>query len=79
MTETGAKGHAIVLGGSIAKRNNPAAQSWSTRFLLWYTERMQATATRSAFVSKTIAGVQNMIAPPTSLFTPGMFFRVLFA
>jgi 2-polyprenyl-6-methoxyphenol hydroxylase-like FAD-dependent oxidoreductase len=62
-----------------AKRNDPAAQPWGTRFLLWYTERMQAAATRSAFVSKTIAEVQNMIAPPTSLFTPGMFFRVLFA
>ena len=62
-----------------AKRNNPAAQSRVTRFLLWYTERMQAAATRSAFVSKTIAEVQNMVAPPASLFTPGMFFRVLFA
>lgn len=60
-----------------AKRNNPAAQPMGTRFLLWYTQRMQATASRSSFVSRTIAEVQNMLAPPTALFGPRVFLRVL--
>lgn len=62
-----------------AKRNDPKAQPAGTRFLLWYTERMTAAATRSPKVSKTIAHVQNMIEPPTALFKPSIFFRVLFA
>lgn len=60
-----------------AKRNNPSAQPWGIRFLLWYTWRMQAVASRSAQVSKTIALVQNMLAPPTAMFKPSTFFRVL--
>jgi 2-polyprenyl-6-methoxyphenol hydroxylase-like FAD-dependent oxidoreductase len=60
-----------------AKRNDPAAQTRGTRFLLWYTERMQAVATRSARVSRTIAEVQNMTAPATNLFAPSIFLRVL--
>lgn len=62
-----------------AKRRDPAAQPWGTRFMLWYTERMQATASRSARVSRTIAEVQNMLAPPSDLFKPSVFWRVLFA
>jgi 2-polyprenyl-6-methoxyphenol hydroxylase-like FAD-dependent oxidoreductase len=62
-----------------AKRNNPKAQPAATRFLLWYTERMNAAATRSPLVSKAIAHVQNMIEPPTALFKPSVFLRVLFA
>lgn len=60
-----------------AKRNNLAAQNLGTRFLLWYTERLQGVATRSMRVSQTIAEVQNMLAPPTDLFRPGIFARVL--
>jgi 2-polyprenyl-6-methoxyphenol hydroxylase-like FAD-dependent oxidoreductase len=61
-----------------AKRSNPAAQSAGTRFLLWYTERMQRVASRSSRVSQTIAEVQNMLSPPTTLFRPDIFARVLF-
>lgn len=62
-----------------AKRNNPKGQNWPTRFMLWYTERMQRAATRSVVVSKALMRVQNMMAPPTLLFSPGIFIRVLFA
>lgn len=62
-----------------AKRNDPKAQPAGIRFLLWYTERMNAVATRSPFVSKTISHVQNMVESPTALFKPSIFFRVLFA
>ena len=62
-----------------SKRNAAATQPWGTRFLLWYTERMQNAASRSAHVSKTIAHVQNMIEPPAALFKPSVFVRVLFA
>lgn len=61
-----------------SKRDNPRAQNWPTRFLLWYTERMQYAATRNAYVSKTIMRVQNMIDPPAAVFKPSMFFRVIF-
>lgn len=61
-----------------ARRNNPKAQNWLIRFLLWYTERMQKTATRNVYVSRTLLRVQNMIEPPTKLFGPPVFFRVLF-
>ena len=61
-----------------AKRNNLAAQNWGTRFLLWYTERMQSVASRSTRVSQTIAEVQNMLAPPAAMFHPVVFARVLF-
>ncbi len=60
-----------------AKRGNAAAQPWGTQFLLWYTARMQATASRSALVSETIAKVQNMLASPATLFKPDVFARVL--
>jgi 2-polyprenyl-6-methoxyphenol hydroxylase-like FAD-dependent oxidoreductase len=62
-----------------SKRDSPHVQSWATQFLLWYTERMQATAARSAYVSRTIAEVQNMILPPAALFRPAMLARVLFS
>lgn len=61
-----------------ARRNDPKAQNWLIRFLLWYTERMQKTATRDVYVSRTLLRVQNMIEPPTKLFGPPVFFRVLF-
>lgn len=61
------------------RRANPKAQSWPIRFVLWYTNRMVSTATRSTVVSKRLAEVQNMVRPPASLFTPPMFFRILFA
>ena len=60
-----------------AKRNNPEAQSRTTKFLLWYTARMQRVASRSAEVSKTIALVQNMLLPPAAMFKPATFIRVL--
>ncbi len=60
-----------------AKRNNPKAQPLGTRFLLWYTNRMQEAASRSTLVSRTIAEVQNMLAPPATLFRPDVFARVL--
>lgn len=62
-----------------ARRNNPKSQNWLIRFLLWYTERMQKTATRNVYVSRTLLRVQNMIEPPAKLFGPPVFFRVLFA
>lgn len=62
-----------------SKRDAAATQPWGTRFLLWYTERMQSAASRSAHVSKAIAHVQNMIDPPSALFKPSVFVRVLFA
>ncbi|MBL9096496.1 MAG: FAD-dependent monooxygenase [Alphaproteobacteria bacterium] len=62
-----------------AKRNDPKAQPAGIRFLLWYTERMNAVATRSQIVSKTIAHVQNMVEPPAALFRPSIFLRVLLA
>jgi 2-polyprenyl-6-methoxyphenol hydroxylase-like FAD-dependent oxidoreductase len=62
-----------------AKRGNPKAQSWPTRFLLWYTMRVQYAATRSAYVSERLAHIQNMLLPPAALFSPSMFFRVVFA
>jgi 2-polyprenyl-6-methoxyphenol hydroxylase-like FAD-dependent oxidoreductase len=62
-----------------ARRNNPTQQNWLIRFMLWYTERMQKTATRSVYVARTIMHVQNMIEPPAKLFAPAVFFRVLFA
>ncbi|MBL8781601.1 MAG: FAD-dependent monooxygenase [Alphaproteobacteria bacterium] len=62
-----------------ARRNNPKAQNWLIRFLLWYTERMQKTATRSVYVARTLLRVQNMVEPPAKLFGPPVFFRVLFA
>ena len=62
-----------------ARRNNPKAQNWLIRFLLWYTERMQKTATRNVYVSRTLLRVQNMIEPPAKLFGPPVFLRVLFA
>lgn len=61
-----------------AKRNNPTAQNLGTRFLLWYTERMQHVGSRSSRVSRTIAEVQNMLAPPAQLFRPDIAARVLF-
>jgi 2-polyprenyl-6-methoxyphenol hydroxylase-like FAD-dependent oxidoreductase len=61
-----------------AKRDNPQAQPLGTRFLLWYTERLQHTASRSTRVSQTIAEVQNMLSPPAMLFRPDIFARVLF-
>jgi 2-polyprenyl-6-methoxyphenol hydroxylase-like FAD-dependent oxidoreductase len=61
-----------------ARRNNPKAQSWPIRFLLWYTERMQRAASRNVYVSRTLLRVQNMIEPPAKLFGPPVFFRVLF-
>jgi 2-polyprenyl-6-methoxyphenol hydroxylase-like FAD-dependent oxidoreductase len=61
-----------------ARRNNPKAQNWLIRFLLWYTQRMQKTATRSVYVSRTLLRVQNMVEPPAKLFGPPVFWRVLF-
>ncbi len=60
-----------------AKRNNPKAQPAAIRFLLWYTERMNGTASRSVQVSEAIARVQNMLAPPATLFRPDIFARVM--
>lgn len=62
-----------------SKRGSPAAQSPMTRFLLWYTKRLQIAATRNTHVSYTMARVQNMIAPPTALFSPSIISRVLFS
>ncbi len=60
-----------------AKRNKPAGHPLGTQFLLWYTARMQVAASRSTLVSETIAKVQNMLAPPATLFRPDVFARVL--
>lgn len=62
-----------------AMRNNPVGLGVGTRFLLWYTERVQRAATRSAHVSRAMMQVQNMLAPPTKLFSPSVFWRVLFS
>jgi 2-polyprenyl-6-methoxyphenol hydroxylase-like FAD-dependent oxidoreductase len=61
-----------------ARRANPGAQNWIIRLLLWYTERLQRTATRNVYVSRTMLRVQNMIEPPAKLFAPPMIMRVLF-
>jgi hypothetical protein len=69
----------LAVGGDLALPNVPGPRPLPVRLVNAYIARLQRAATHDAKVAVAFIRAAHLVAPPTSLFSPGVFLRVMFA
>jgi 2-polyprenyl-6-methoxyphenol hydroxylase-like FAD-dependent oxidoreductase len=69
----------LAVGGDLALPNVPGPRPLPVRIINAYIARLQRAATHDAKIALAFIRVIHLVAAPASLFSPGVFLRVMFA
>jgi 2-polyprenyl-6-methoxyphenol hydroxylase-like FAD-dependent oxidoreductase len=68
----------LAVGGDLALPNVPGPRALPVRIINAYIARLQRAATHDAKIAVAFIRVIHLVAAPASLFSPGVFLRVMF-